>query len=144
MPVSRTAKSEWTAFPRHAPGRRLSIAGYGKPLNFGKSDAISFTIVTVGDQFSLKTQKLFETKDFTPSQYLCGLSVETAALGEFVHKQTRQLLGIVGGDFARVTDLLYRKYCGSRYFLGYPACPNLEDQTRTFKLLEPEKFIGCG
>ena len=140
MPVLRTAKSEWTAFPRHAQSRRPPIAGCGEPLNSGKSDAISFTIftiVTVGNQSSLETQKLFETKDFTPSQYLCGLSTETAALGEFVHKQTRQLLGVVGGDSAQVTDLLYQKYCGSQYFFGYPARPNLEGQAKIFKPLEP-------
>jgi len=88
-------------------------------------------------------QKLFETRDFTRYLYLHGLSVETAeALAEFVHKQIRTLLGTGGADSARVTDLFHQKYPGSRYSFGYPACPNLEDQAKISKLLEPKKSIG--
>ncbi len=39
-------------------------------------------------------------------------------------------------------DLFHQKYQGSRYSFGYPACPNLEDQTKIFDLLHPEKTIG--
>jgi 5-methyltetrahydrofolate--homocysteine methyltransferase len=31
------------------------------------------------------------------------------------------------------------KYIGQRYSFGYPACPNLEDQEKLFKLLQPEE-----
>jgi hypothetical protein len=34
------------------------------------------------------------------------------------------------------------KYRGSRYSFGYPACPNLEDQTKLFALLKPEENVG--
>ena len=30
------------------------------------------------------------------------------------------------------------KYQGQRYSFGYPACPNLEDQKKLFKLISPE------
>jgi 5-methyltetrahydrofolate--homocysteine methyltransferase len=33
-------------------------------------------------------------------------------------------------------------YRGSRYSFGYPACPNLEDQTKLFALLHAEESIG--
>ena len=39
-------------------------------------------------------------------------------------------------------SLTLSRKCGSRYSFGYPACPNLEDQTKIFRLLEPEKNIG--
>ncbi|MCG4627830.1 vitamin B12 dependent-methionine synthase activation domain-containing protein, partial [Anaerostipes hadrus] len=32
------------------------------------------------------------------------------------------------------------KYQGQRYSFGYPACPNLEDQAKLFKLLQPQKI----
>jgi 5-methyltetrahydrofolate--homocysteine methyltransferase len=41
-----------------------------------------------------------------------------------------------------VGDLFHQKYRGSRYSFGYPACPNLEDQTKLFALLKPEENIG--
>jgi 5-methyltetrahydrofolate--homocysteine methyltransferase len=137
---------ERITFPRQAQGRRLSIADYFEPIRTNgesKRDVIGLTIVTIGDQASLETQKLFEAGDFTRYLYLHGLSVETAeALAEFVHKQARQLLGIAGADSVKVTDLFHQKYRGSRYSFGYPACPNLEDQAKIFRLLEPEKSIG--
>jgi 5-methyltetrahydrofolate--homocysteine methyltransferase len=30
------------------------------------------------------------------------------------------------------------KYQGQRFSFGYPACPDLEDQAKLFKLLKPE------
>ena len=30
------------------------------------------------------------------------------------------------------------KYTGQRFSFGYPACPNLEDQEKLFRLLKPE------
>jgi 5-methyltetrahydrofolate--homocysteine methyltransferase len=69
--------------------------------------------------------------------------VETAeALAEYFHKIVRQELGIAGDDAARINDLFHQKYRGSRYSFGYPACPNLEDQTKLFALLKPEQNIG--
>ncbi len=130
-------------FPRQAQGRRLSIADYFLPISAGRRDVIGCTIVTIGAQASVETQKLFEAGDFTKYLYLHGLSVETAeALAEFVHKQARGLLRIAGGDAPKVTDLFHQKYRGSRYSFGYPACPNLEDQAKIFKLLKPEESIG--
>ncbi len=32
------------------------------------------------------------------------------------------------------------RYRGKRYSFGYPACPNLEDQTGLFALLQPEEI----
>ena len=104
---------------------------------------VGFSIVTIGVEASRQTQKLFEAGDFTKYLYLHGLSVETAeALAELAHKQARELLGIAGEDSPRVTDLFHQKYRGSRYSFGYPACPNLEDQAKIFRLLKPEENIG--
>jgi len=32
------------------------------------------------------------------------------------------------------------RYRGKRYSFGYPACPNLEDQTGLWELLKPEEI----
>jgi 5-methyltetrahydrofolate--homocysteine methyltransferase len=134
---------ERIAFPRQAQGRRIAIADYFEPISSPQRDVIGFSIVTIGDEASRQTAKLFEAGDFTKYLYLHGLSVETAeALAELAHKQAREFLGIAGEDSPRITDLFHQKYRGSRYSFGYPACPNLEDQAKIFRLIKPEEHIG--
>jgi 5-methyltetrahydrofolate--homocysteine methyltransferase len=134
---------ERITFPRQAQGRRLSIADFFEPVSAAQRDVVGFSIVTIGSEASRRTQYLFESGDFTKYLYLHGLSVETAeALAEFAHKQAREFLGIAGEDSPIVADLFHQKYRGSRYSFGYPACPNLEDQRKIFRLLKPEENIG--
>ncbi len=134
---------ERIAFPRQAQGRRLSIADFFEPVGASQRDVVGFSIVTIGDEASRQTARLFQAGDFTKYLFLHGLSVETAeALAELAHKQAREFLGIAGEDSPRVADLFHQKYHGSRYSFGYPACPNLEDQAKIFRLLKPEENIG--
>jgi 5-methyltetrahydrofolate--homocysteine methyltransferase len=142
-PEDPEREMERISFPRQAQGRRLSIADFFEPRSSGRRDVVGFSIVTIGDEASRQTQRLFEAGDFTKYLYLHGLSVETAeALAELAHKQAREFLSIAGEDSPRVSDLFHQKYRGSRYSFGYPACPNLEDQAKIFRLLRPEENIG--
>jgi 5-methyltetrahydrofolate--homocysteine methyltransferase len=142
-PENPAQELERITFPRQKQGRRLSIADYFEPVGASRRDVVGFSIVTVGDEASRQTQKLFDAGDFTKYLYLHGLSVESAeALAELTHKRVREFLGIAGDDATRVSDLFHQKYRGSRYSFGYPACPNLEDQTKIFRLLKPEERIG--
>jgi 5-methyltetrahydrofolate--homocysteine methyltransferase len=130
-------------FPRQREGRKLSIADFFLPPESGKFDVIGLSVVTIGSRASEVTKKLFDAGEFTKYLYLHGLSVETAeALAEFLHKKMREELGIAGDDAPRISDLFHQKYRGSRYSFGYPACPNLEDQTKLFAVLKPEENIG--
>jgi len=131
------------SFPRQKEGRKLSIADFFLPRASGQMDVIGLSLVTVGERASLETKKLFDGGEYTRYLYLHGLSVEAAeALAELLHKQMREELGIAGEDSPRISDLFHQKYRGSRYSFGYPACPNLEDQTKLFALLNPEETIG--
>jgi 5-methyltetrahydrofolate--homocysteine methyltransferase len=130
-------------FPRQREGRRLCISDFFAPKSSGKMDVIGLSLVTVGAKASVETQRLFEAGEYTKYLYLHGLSVETAeALAEYHHKLIRQELGIAGEDSPHIRDLFHQKYQGSRYSFGYPACPNLEDQTKLFALLHPEENVG--
>jgi 5-methyltetrahydrofolate--homocysteine methyltransferase len=130
-------------FPRQREGRMLSIADFFSPVERGRMDVIGFSVVTIGSRASEVTKTLFDANDFTRYLYLHGLSVETAeALAEYMHVVIRRELGIGGEDAPRISDLFHQKYRGSRYSFGYPACPNLEDQTKIFQLLKPEESIG--
>ena len=130
-------------FPRQREGRHLCISDFLLPKSGGKMDVLGMSCVTIGAMASHETQKLFEGGEYTKYLYLHGLSVESAeALAELSHKQIREELGIAGDDSPHIRDLFHQKYRGSRYSFGYPACPNLEDQTKLFALLHPDENIG--
>jgi 5-methyltetrahydrofolate--homocysteine methyltransferase len=143
-PVSAQARELLRfTFPRQKEGRKLSIADFFARANSGTMDIIGLSLVTIGAKATAETQRLFEAGEYTRYLYVHGLSVETAeALAEFHHKKMREELGIAGEDSPHIRDLFHQKYQGSRYSFGYPACPNLEDQTKLFKLLDPEKNVG--
>jgi 5-methyltetrahydrofolate--homocysteine methyltransferase len=130
-------------FPRQREGRKLCISDFFAAKSSGKMDVIGLSLVTMGAKASVETQRLFEGGEYTRYLYLHGLSVETAeALAEYLHKKMREELGIANEDSSNIRDLFHQKYRGSRYSFGYPACPNLEDQTKLFALLHPEENVG--
>ena len=106
-------------------------------------DVIGLSLVTIGPKAASKRSDCSKAESTRKYLYLHGLSVETAeALAEFHHKKMREELGIAGEDSPQIRDLFHQKYRGSRYSFGYPACPNLEDQTKLFALLKPEENVG--
>ena len=138
---------EWQrfTFPRQPTARRLCLADFFLPkeeaIRRNQMDVIAVTAVTVGREASRYTKHLFEANEYTDYLYLHGLSVETAeALAEYWHKIVRTELGIADNDAPEITRLFSQGYQGSRYSFGYPACPNLEDQTKLFELIRPERI----
>jgi len=138
---------EWQrfTFPRQPTARRLCLSDFFLPkeeaLRRNQPDVVAFTAVTVGREASRYTKQLFESNQYADYLYLHGLSVETAeALAEYWHKIVRTELGIAGNDAPEITRLFSQGYQGSRYSFGYPACPNLEDQTKLFELIRPERI----
>ena len=104
-------------------------------------DVVCFTCVTAGQRISDYERVRFEAGDYREYLFLHGLGVETAeALAEYWHKRVREELGIGGKDAKEIRLLFSMSYQGARYSFGYPACPNLEDQTKLFSLLRPERI----
>ena len=138
---------EWQrfTFPRQPTARRLCLSDFflskEEAVRRNQSDVVAFTAVTVGREASRYTKQLFEANDYADYLFLHGLSVETAeALAEYWHKIVRTELGIADKDAPEITRLFSQGYQGSRYSFGYPACPNLEDQTKLFELIHPERI----
>jgi 5-methyltetrahydrofolate--homocysteine methyltransferase len=141
-PEARREMERFT-FPRQDSKRRLCISDFFRPVESGELDTVAFHCVTMGRRASEEARRLFEANDYTNYLYLHGLGVETAeALAEMWHKRIRQELGIAGEDSPRTRELFTQHYRGSRYSFGYPACPDMGDQAKLFRLLEPER-IGC-
>jgi 5-methyltetrahydrofolate--homocysteine methyltransferase len=131
-------------FPRQPDKKRWCLSDFFRPVESGVRDVAAFTCVTMGHDISPYENKLREAGDYTEYLYMHGIGVQMAeALAEFWHKRVRQELGIAVNDPPAMRDLFSCRYQGCRYSFGYPACPELEDEIKLFKLLEPER-IGCG
>jgi 5-methyltetrahydrofolate--homocysteine methyltransferase len=128
-------------FPRQSKDRRLCIADFFAPAGSGRVDVLAAHVVTVGRNASQYARSLFEADRYKEYLYFHGLSVEAAeALAELWHKRIREELGIAGKDAPEVRKLFSQGYQGARYSFGYPACPDLEEQTKLFELLHPERI----
>jgi 5-methyltetrahydrofolate--homocysteine methyltransferase len=128
-------------FPRQKGDRRLCLSDYFASRESGRMDVVAFQLVTMGKRASEESARLFASGNYKDYLYFHGLSVECAeALAELWHKQVRQELGIAHRDAHDVKRLFSQGYQGSRYSFGYPACPNLEDQTKLFELLDGERI----
>ncbi|HEV7208696.1 MAG TPA: methionine synthase [Mycobacteriales bacterium] len=129
-------------FPRQRRDRRLCLADFFKAKDSGETDVVAFHVVTMGSRISQVAGTLFEANSYRDYLELHGLSVQlTEALAEYWHKRVREELGLLAQDSADLGEVLaHQAYRGSRYSFGYPACPNLEDQTQLFRLLEPGRI----
>jgi 5-methyltetrahydrofolate--homocysteine methyltransferase len=119
-------------------GKNLCLADY---FSSEKTDVVAFQLVTMGKKASEHSAKLFKSDNYRDYLLFHGLSVESAeALAEMWHKRIREDLGIAGNDASDLNKLFHQGYQGSRFSFGYPACPNLEDQTKIFELLDPSRI----
>lgn len=122
-------------------GKNLCLADYFAAKDSGKTDVVAFHLVTMGRRASEHAHELFKSDNYRDYLLFHGLSVESAeALAEMWHKRIREELGIADADAKDLNKLFHQGYQGSRYSFGYPACPNLEDQTKLFELLQPERI----
>jgi len=129
-------------FPRQPVDQRgsknLCVADY---FASDRTDVVAFQLVTMGRKASEHSHKLFKSDNYTDYLLFHGLSVEAAeALAEMWHKRIREELGIADADSPDINKLFKQGYQGSRFSFGYPACPNLEDQSKIFELLRPERI----
>ena len=129
------------SFPRQPSGKHLCLADYFASVESGRMDVVAFHLVTMGRRASQYARELFKSDNYSDYLYFHGLSVEGAeALAELWHKNIRKELGIADKDAKNLNELFRQGYQGSRFSFGYPACPNLEDQTKLFELLDPSRI----
>ena len=128
-------------FPRMKKDPFYCISDFFQPVGSKQMDVIAMMLVTIGAKATPHIQKIYKKNDYTDYLYLHGLSVETAeALAEYWHRRIREELDITEEDAKEKRKFFQQNYRGSRYSFGYPACPNLEDQTKMFELLKPDRI----
>ena len=126
-------------FPRQESEPFLCLADYLKSVESGEMDYVAFFSVTAGKGIRAIAEKLKEEGRFLENHALQALALETAeGLAELIHRQIRDRWGFPDPINFTMRDRFAAKYQGQRYSFGYPACPNLEDQEKLFKLISPE------
>jgi 5-methyltetrahydrofolate--homocysteine methyltransferase len=129
------------AFPRQRKEPFLCIADFVRPIEEPEVDYAAFHIVTMGPAVSEATAKLFADDRYQDYLHLHGLGVEMAeALAELWHRRIREEWGFADEDGPSLAGLFRQQYRGGRYSWGYPACPDLEDNTKVLALLEGERI----
>jgi 5-methyltetrahydrofolate--homocysteine methyltransferase len=117
-------------FPRQAEREGLCLSDYFAPADSSRFDVLALQVVSVGPNVDELGAALNARGEYSEALFVHGLGVSAAeGLAEWHHARIRSELGL---DPDR----------GKRYSFGYSACPDLADQVKLFRLLEPEAAIG--
>jgi 5-methyltetrahydrofolate--homocysteine methyltransferase len=124
-------------FPRQVAGERLSLADFVRPASAGgPPDSVALLLTTAGEGVRARAEDLKNRGEYLLCHSLQALAVETAeATAEWLHEDLRRQWGIGDDPSTTMTDRFQARYHGKRYSPGYPAWPELADQTTIFRLL---------
>ncbi len=125
-------------FPRQPDRERLCITDWVEPRD-GRPDYVALFLVSAGKGVRERAEELKEAGEYVRCHALQALALETAeAFAEYLHQAIRTQWGFPDPADLTMNDRFKARYRGLRVSFGYPACPDLEQQTTLFKLLQPE------
>jgi 5-methyltetrahydrofolate--homocysteine methyltransferase len=140
-PADSSSEAMTISFPRQAGGEQLCVADFVRPEASGDKDNMALFVVSCGRGVREKSEAMKEAGDYLNSHLLQALALELAeATAEFLHKRIRTSWEIVDDATLTMKQLFNAEYRGIRVSFGYPACPELTDQQKLFRLLEPEEI----
>ncbi|WP_096225719.1 methionine synthase [Geobacillus sp. FJAT-46040] len=126
-------------FPRQPRAPYLCLADYLKSKESGEMDYVGLFAVTAGHGVRELAQQWKDEGEFLKSHAIQALALEIAeGFAERIHQIMRDRWGFPDDPDFTMEERFAAKYQGQRYSFGYPACPNLEDQEKLFRLLHPE------
>ncbi|MDA8229033.1 MAG: methionine synthase, partial [Desulfitobacterium hafniense] len=135
-PNDHTKLVEQFSFPRQSQPPYLCLADYLKPINSGVMDYVGLFAVTSGIGAREIANSLKDEGEYLRSHTIQALALELAeAFAEKLHQAMREKWGYPDPAELKMQDRFAGRYRGIRISLGYPACPNLEDQVKLFRLL---------
>ena len=130
-------------FPRQKGGDGLCLSDFVLPGSSGRDDYVAMFVVTCGGGILELSREWREKGDYFKSHAVQSLAVESAeGFAELLHERLRAMWGFPDAKDMTIAEKFQTRYRGIRVSFGYPACPNLEDQAKLFRLLDPEKNIG--
>lgn len=134
---------ETFTFPRQPGGERLCLSDYCRDVESSEIDSVALFVVTMGKGVRALSTQLKEAGEYLRSHLLQAIAIEGAeGFAEWVHKKIRNDWGIPDPPETTVQEVLKNRYRGIRVSFGYPACPNLADQRKLFRLLDATAKIG--
>lgn len=133
---------ETFTFPRQSEQPFLCIADYvSERTKKIDHDYIALFAVTAGKEIRFVSQHFKEEGEYFISHAIQAMALELAeGLAERTHQLIRDHWGFPDPTDFTMQERFQAKYQGQRFSFGYPACPDLEDQEKLFKLLQPEKI----
>lgn len=138
-PQDHTKVLERIPFTRQAQEPYLCLSDFLRPVESGEMDYVGFLAVTTGSGIRSQAQLLKERGDYLRSHVLQALALELAeAFAERLHHVIREDWGFPDPANLTMQERFTAHYQGIRVSYGYPACPNMESQTKLFRLLQPE------
>jgi 5-methyltetrahydrofolate--homocysteine methyltransferase len=127
-------------FPRQRGPEGACLADFVRPAGKGP-DVVALFAVTVGEGIRARAEELKNKGEYLLSHGLQSLAIEAAeAFAEKLHRDLRTWWGFPDAPGLTMTDRFKAKYQGIRVSFGYPACPELADQEKLFRLLRPEEI----
>ncbi len=126
-------------FERQRRKDGLCLADYVLPPRDGVRDHIAMMVVTAGAGVRAYAEKAKQEGRYVASHGIQVIALETAeATAEWLHRRIREDWGFPDPPEVTMKDRHTSRYRGKRYAFGYPACPNMADQTGLWKLLHPQ------
>jgi len=127
-------------FPRQSKIPYYCISDFVHPDPL-MDDNVAVYAVTVGKGLQSEVERLKGEGQYLRSHILQVIALESAeAYAELLHAQFRRIWGFPDPDPMTMLQRFQAKYRGKRYSFGYPACPELSDQSILFDLLQPEEI----
>jgi 5-methyltetrahydrofolate--homocysteine methyltransferase len=131
---------ETFTFPRQERAPYRTLGDYLRPVG-DAMDYVAMFAVTVGTGVREVAEAWKEKGDYLRSHAIQSLALELAeGLAERTHMLIRDRWGIPDNVSMTMEERFRAKYRGIRVSFGYPACPELSDQEKLFKLLRPQEI----
>jgi 5-methyltetrahydrofolate--homocysteine methyltransferase len=119
----------------------LSLADFVIPPTGSVRDSIAVFVVSAGDEVRERSTAAKEAGEYLQSHAIQALAIETAeAAAEWLHAKLRGEWGFPDPHDMTMKDRFAARYRGKRFSFGYPACPDLDDQSALWRLLDPEEI----
>jgi 5-methyltetrahydrofolate--homocysteine methyltransferase len=126
-------------FGRQAKSDGLCLSDFALDPQDGRRDHIVLFVVTAGEGVMEHSEIAKQRGEYFKAHALQALAIETAeACAEWLHRRIREDWGFPDPPSLTMQERFTSRYRGKRYSFGYPACPNLEDQAKLWRLLRPE------
>jgi 5-methyltetrahydrofolate--homocysteine methyltransferase len=128
-------------FGRQAKSDGLCLSDYVLDADERGRDHIALFVVTAGEGIMAHSEQAKHAGEFFKAHALQALGIETAeGCAEWLHRRIREDWGFPDPPSLTMQERFTSRFRGKRYSFGYPACPNLEDQEKLWRLLKPDEI----